>query len=115
MVRTQVYLPRSVHATLTRRAKEQGLTLADQIRAALDEYLARLQPNEAGALLLPDDPLLQMIGKIDSGVDDLGRNHDYYLYGPSRSETKADSRVSESRAGYKPRPRRSKPARKQSR
>jgi hypothetical protein len=115
MVRTQVYLPRSVHATLTRRAKEQGLTLAEQIRAALDEYLARLHPNESGGILLPDDPLLQMIGMIDSGVDDLGRNHDDYLYGPPRSEVKAASRVAEAKAGYKRRPRRSKPARKQSR
>jgi hypothetical protein len=34
--------------------------------------------------LKPDDPLFQMVGLIDSGVDDLGRNHDHYLYGSPR-------------------------------
>ena len=84
MVRTQVYLPREVHATLTRRAEEQGLTLANQIRAALDEYLERVEDEEEGVILQPDDPLFQMMGMFDSGIPDLGLNHDHYLYGAAR-------------------------------
>ncbi len=37
MVRTQVYLPRVVYDRLQRRAEKHGVTLAMQIRAALDE------------------------------------------------------------------------------
>jgi hypothetical protein len=97
MVRTQVYLPREVHATLTRRAEEQGLTLANQIRAALDEYLARVEADEDGVILLPDDPLFQMMGMFDSGIPDLGLNHDHYLYGAARKPIPESYSVAESK------------------
>jgi hypothetical protein len=106
MVRTQVYLPREVHATLKRRAAEEGLTLADQIRTALSEYLARTEAEEKGVRLEPDDPLFQMVGQLDSGVDDLGRNHDHYLYGATRQPASSLPIVAETKTpSYKPRAR----------
>ena len=88
MVRTQVYLPQATYDALVRRAKEQGLTMASQIRAALDEYLLRMRDDDDGPILQPDDPIFKMIGMFDSGLPDLGVNHDYYLYGmPKRQET----------------------------
>jgi hypothetical protein len=102
MVRTQVYLPRDVHATLTRRAQAQGLTLAEQIRTALDEYLARVAAVEAeGVLLRPDDPLIELMGGFDSGLEDLGFDHDHYLYGAPRRS--AQPAVAEAPADYEPR------------
>ncbi|MEK9164879.1 MAG: CopG family transcriptional regulator, partial [Chloroflexota bacterium] len=41
MVRTQVYLPQAVYAQLRKRATKHGLTLAVQIREALESYLRR--------------------------------------------------------------------------
>ena len=99
MVRTQVYLPREVHATLTRRAEAQGLTLADQIRAALDEDLARVQAAEAGAAFQPDDPLLAVIGLFDSGRTDLAPNHDQCLYGAARARQPV---AAEAQAAHRP-------------
>lgn len=113
MVRTQVYLPRDMRATLIRRAEEHGLTLADQIRTALDEYLARIETAEDGVVLMPDDPLFQMLGIFDSGLDDLGRNHDHYLYGAPRQPARHSQPVAEPKpAAYEPRARKPKRSRK---
>ena len=81
MVRTQVYLPQATYDALVERAKEQGLTMASQIRAALDEYLQRTQDDDEGVILQPDDPIFKMIGMFDSGLTDVAINHDHYLYG----------------------------------
>jgi hypothetical protein len=112
MVRTQVYLPREVHATLTQRAEEQGLTLADQIRTALSEYLARIEADEDGVILEPDDPLFQMAGFIDSGIDDLGLNHDHYLYGAARRSPEPVAIAESKSRAYKPRQKRTGKLRK---
>ncbi len=88
MVRTQVYLPQATYNALVERAKQQGLTMASQIRTALDEYLQRTQDDDEGVILQPDDPIFKMMGIFDSGLPDLGTNHDHYLYGtPKRDET----------------------------
>jgi hypothetical protein len=115
MVRTQVYLPREVHATLTQRAEEQGLTLADQIRTALHEYLARVETEKDGVILEPDDPLFQMMGMFDSGIDDLGLNHDYYLYGAARKPMPQPHSIAEPKpTALQPPARKSSRARKKS-
>jgi hypothetical protein len=109
MVRTQVYLPPEVHATLTQRAEQQGLTLAQQIRTALDEYLARTAAGDEGATLRPDDPLFSLAGLVDSGVNDLGRNHDHYLYGAPRRPSQPAPAVAEGKPpSYKPRAKKKK-------
>lgn len=86
MVRTQVYLPRTVYQKLQERAEREGLTLAVQIRAALEDYLDRVESETDDGVLRADDPIFQMIGMFDSGLGDLSVNHDHYLYGaPKRA------------------------------
>lgn len=85
MIRTQVYLPRRIHEKLRQRAEQHGLTLAVQIRAALEDYLDRVEAQEDDGILHADDPIFQMAG-IFSGPGDLSVNHDHYLYGAPRRD-----------------------------
>ena len=103
MVRTQVYLPRSVYDKLQTRAGKQGLTLAVQVRTALEDYLERIESQEEG-VLRADDPLFQLIGAAASGEGDLSVNHDHYLYGwPKREATDSPAaiRARERSSGYR--------------
>jgi len=85
MVRTQIYLPHDIHRRLRARAEKQGLTLAVQVRSALEDYLERVEADDDG-VLHADDPIFQMIGMADSGLGDLSVNHDHYLYGAPKRE-----------------------------
>lgn len=86
MVRTQVYLPRDMYDRLQQRAGKQNLTLAVQIREALEDYLERMESQADDGILHADDPIFQMIGMFDSGLGDLSVNHDHYLYGARKRE-----------------------------
>ena len=87
MVRFQVYLPRSTYERLQKRAAQHELTLATQVRAALDDYLERAELQDDDGILHADDPIFQMIGMFSSEEGDLSVNHDHYLYGwPKREE-----------------------------
>ena len=86
MVRTQLYLPQATYRALVERAQKQGLTMAEQIRDAVDEYLKRTEDEDEGVILRPDDPFFKMFGLFDSGIDDLGVNHDHYLYGAPKRQ-----------------------------
>lgn len=87
MVRTQVYLPRDIYERLQKRATQHELTLAVQIRAALEDYLERMESQDDDGILHADDPIFQMIGMFSSKEGDLSVNHDHYLYGwPKREE-----------------------------
>lgn len=85
MVRTQVYLPRDIYQRLRRRAANQALTLAVQIRTALEDYLERMDAKDE-PILRADDPIFQMIGMFSSEEGDLSVNHDHYLYGAPKRE-----------------------------
>lgn len=117
MVRTQVYLPRDVYEKLRQRAEKHKLTLALQIRAALEDYLGRVEAEEDDGILHADDPIFKMIGLFDSGLGDLSVNHDHYLYGAPRREpleTIQTARINEKPAttyGVK-KPKKSMPKRK---
>ena len=90
MVRFQVYLPRSTYERLQKRAARHELTLATQVRAALDDYLERAESQADDGILHADDPIFQMIGLFSSKEGDLSVNHDHYLYGwPKREEAGA--------------------------
>jgi hypothetical protein len=106
MVRTQIYLPKATYQALQERGQAQGLTMADQVRAALDEYLKRSEGEEEGHILQPDDPLFSMLGMFDSGGSDAGMNHDYYLYGMPKRESAPEHALRETPApARKPRSR----------
>lgn len=82
MVRTQVYLPRDIYDKLQERAEDQGITMAHQIREALEDYVAKIElEEEDDGILHADDPIFQMAGIGDSGLGDLVLNLDEYLYG----------------------------------
>lgn len=92
MVRTQIYLPADVHEKLRARAERQGLTLALQIRAALEEYFNRLDVVEEG-VLRADDPIFRFIGIGSGGTSDAALEHDHYLYGsPKRGIARTGAR-----------------------
>lgn len=76
LVRTQIYLPQELHQRLKKRGKKLNKSLAQQIREALNSYLF---PEETKQQL--DDSIWQIVGKASSGIGDLARNHDKYLYG----------------------------------
>jgi hypothetical protein len=116
MVRTQVYLPQATYKALIERAEKQGLTMATQIRAALDEYLQRTQDEDEGPILQPDDPIFKMIGIGDSGLPDVAVNHDHYLYGtpkryPATGEFIRDAQNAADKSRARRPARRRKPAR----
>ena len=80
MVRTQVYLPRDIYDRLQKRAEENDLTLAVQIREALEDYLRYASGGDEERVMSPDDPLLQLMGSMTSGLGDGSVNHDKYIY-----------------------------------
>jgi len=86
MVRTQVYLPRNIYKRLQARADKHGLTLAVQIREALESYVERVEAEADEGILRADDPIFKMVGMFDSGLGDLSVNHDHYLYGAPKRE-----------------------------
>ena len=116
MIRTQLYLPSETYRALVERAQKQGLTMAAQIRAALDEYLKRTEDEEEGVILQPDDPAFKMLGLFDSGIDDVAVNHDYYLYGAPKRKPDRQVVVREPKPALKKSsPRRSSHAKKNAR
>jgi hypothetical protein len=103
MVRTQVYLPHDIYERLQKRAEENDLTLAVQVREALVDYLERSDVAET-PILRADDPIFQLIGAASSQEGDLSVNHDHYLYGwPKREPDLAPARspAREKRTAYK--------------
>ena len=87
MVRTQIYLPPKVHAELKRRAGKHGLTLALQIREALEEYLRRANSDDDELEPLDLGNLFEIVGKYGkSNITDGSINHDKYIYGDPHGE-----------------------------
>lgn len=86
MVRTQVYLPQEIYEELRRRSEKSGVSMARQIRKALEEYL---ELSEA-RVLKEEDPIWEMIGAIKTKDGDLSVRHDTYIYG--RGEADEDLR-----------------------
>jgi hypothetical protein len=113
MVRTQVYLSHEIYEKLQARADRHGLTMAVQVRTALEDYLERVESEEEGTLRA-DDPLFQLIGAAASEEGDLSVNHDHYLYGwPKRetSEASVEAPAKERPAAYRAK-RKKSPARR---
>jgi len=85
MVRTQIYLPRDMYAQLRARTTREGVSMAEQVREAVGEYLARADNEET--ILREDSPIWQIVGDGEGPDDGDGSiNHDHYLYGWPRRE-----------------------------
>jgi plasmid stability protein len=79
-IRTQLYLPEVLHQRLKARARLLSRSMADQVREAVERYLA------AEEVARPDDPvwrLPQHAVDIKDGPHNLAVRHDGYLYGAS--------------------------------
>jgi len=77
MIRTQIYLSPEQHEQLKERGAKDNKTMASVIREAVDQYLVQVQ---SPPVFPAADPLYDLIGIFDSGLNDVSANHDKYLY-----------------------------------
>jgi hypothetical protein len=73
MVRTQIYLPETLHRALGRAARRRGVSMAELIREG-----AALAVTEAQEKA---DPFDELIGIDDRGPAQMAERHDEYLTG----------------------------------
>lgn len=74
-VRTQIYLPETLHRRLKDRGRKLHRSLADQVREAVERYL-----DETPEGLADDDTIWSIMRIGDSGETDGSRRHDDILY-----------------------------------
>lgn len=72
-VRTQIYLPRTLHSALRHLAKTRGVSMAQVLREAAEAAVVGESTRK--------DPLGDLIGVIADAPKDLSVNHDHHLYG----------------------------------
>lgn len=72
MRRTQIYLQRSLSARLDEIARRRGTSRADVIRSAAQRLVDEEHPPDA-------DPLLGLIGMVDTGPGQVSEEHDEAL------------------------------------
>lgn len=75
MIRTQIQLEDEQFAALKRLSDEEGVSMAEVVRRAVDHLLTRSQPSAAERR----DRALQLVGKYSSGRADVAEHHDDYL------------------------------------
>jgi hypothetical protein len=76
MVRTQVQLSADQVARLKARALEEGVSLAELVRRAVERYLAE---EEGGGYEERARRALEAVGRFASGAGDVGEAHDRHL------------------------------------
>ena len=76
MVRTQVQLTEEQHAVLKKIAREEGLSMAEVVRMAVDylEHLRNRTPSDEAW-----DRARSIVGKFKSDVTDGSTRHDEYF------------------------------------
>jgi len=79
--RTQVYFPKELHRRVKALAQEQGISIAELIRRAVEHYL-REYPKVGKEIEMEGDPLMGIVGAVRGiGVKDASIHHDCYIYG----------------------------------
>jgi metal-responsive CopG/Arc/MetJ family transcriptional regulator len=76
MIRMQITLPEEMANQLKAVANQDGISVSELIRRAIDRYLSR------SSSIVSDEKrekALSVIGIGNSGLDDLGTNHNEYL------------------------------------
>ncbi len=76
MVRTQVQLPEEQVSRLKAKALEEGTSLAELVRRAVERYLAE---EENGGYEERARRALEAVGRFASGAKDVSEAHDRYL------------------------------------
>ena len=90
-VRTQIYLERSQHEALKRKAAAKSTSMAQIIREAVAVYLAQADTDDDFDWeAYKNDPLWKIREIAEelgpSGIPDGSINHDHYLYGFEKVE-----------------------------
>lgn len=76
MHRTTIMLPEELRFRAHRRAREEGISMGELVRRALEETLSVAPPTGEGR-----DPLLDDTEVFQGETpEDLAKNHDAYLY-----------------------------------
>lgn len=76
--RTQVYFSEKLHRQLKEAARRRGVSMAEVVRQAVDQYLAET----FGEKDWESDPIHRIVGLVkDTKITDAAENHDAYLYG----------------------------------
>ena len=82
-VRLQTYLPREMYDELRQKSAKLGLSMAEVVRQAVDEYLAK-----ESDVPHPDDPIWRLpeLGATygSSQLRDAAADHDKYIYDEDR-------------------------------
>lgn len=76
MVRTQVQLPEEQVQRLKALAQEEGVSLAELVRRAVEGYLLE---RENGGFSERAERALAVVGRFASGLTDVSQEHDRYL------------------------------------
>ena len=76
MVRTQVQFTEEQIAELRRLAAEKGVSVSELVRRGVDHVLREEHGPDRKELMRR---ALEVAGKYDSGLTDIGRRHDDYL------------------------------------
>lgn len=84
MKRKQIYLPPEMDRQLADAAAKEGVSQAELIRRALDQYLAQhnaKRPRNVDNQIKNDDPVLQLIGLAEAPGKEGSITLDADLYG----------------------------------
>ncbi len=76
MMRTQVQLTEEQARRLRALAREEGVSLAEMVRRAVEGYL---QEKENGGFAERAERALAAVGRFASGLRDVSQEHDRYL------------------------------------
>jgi Arc/MetJ-type ribon-helix-helix transcriptional regulator len=85
--RTQVYFPLNLYRQIKSTAKKESKSSAQIIREAVELYLEREKEKEK-EIDWGNDPIFKAVGFFKSETGDLSVNHDHYLYGAKRKESR---------------------------
>ena len=77
--RTQMYFPEEMLQQVRQLAEREHTTIADIVRNAVGDFLKKKKKKKE--IDWDNDPLMKLIGKIETGDGDISVNHDAYLYG----------------------------------
>lgn len=76
--RTQVYMPNSLNRALNQAARQEGVSVAQVIRQAVERYLGIGRSPR----FPQHDPIDDIIGSLPpDGIRDAARRHDDYIWG----------------------------------
>jgi hypothetical protein len=76
MIRTQIQLTEAQSQEIKSIAEREKTSMADVIRRAVDDWLARYSD---AARRARKKRALEVVGRYDSGLSDVSVNHDKYL------------------------------------